>query len=41
MTFGVGYSFKVWEKLYVDPNYMMFTKEDSEGKFKLGVSYKF
>ena len=41
MTFGVGYSFKVWEKLYVDPNYMMSTKEDSEGKFKLGVSYKF
>ena len=41
MTFGVGYSFKVWEKLYIDPNYMMSTKEDSEGKFKLGVSYKF
>ena len=41
MTFGVGYSFKVWKELYVDPNYMMSTKEDSEGEFKLGVSYKF
>ena len=41
MTFGVGYSFKVWNELYVDPNYMMSTKEDSEGEFKLGVSYKF
>jgi len=41
MTFGVGYSFKVWKDLYVDPNYMMSTKEDSEGEFKLGVSYKF
>ena len=41
MTFGVGYSFMVYKNLYVDPNYMMSTKEDSEGKFKLGVSYKF
>ena len=41
MTFGVGYSFKVWKELYIDPNYMMSTKEDSEGEFKLGLSYKF
>ena len=41
MTFGIGYSFKVWKELYFDPNYMMSTKEDSEGEFKLGVSYKF
>ena len=41
MSFGVGYSFKVWNELYVDPNYMMSTKEDSEGEFKLGLSYKF
>ena len=41
MMFGVGYSFKLWKELYVDPNYMMSTKEDSEGKFKLGISYKF
>jgi len=41
MTFGVGYSLKVWKDLYFDPSYMMSTKEDSEGEFKLGVSYKF
>jgi len=41
MTFGIGYSFKVWKELYFDPNYMISTKEDSEGEFKLGVSYKF
>ena len=41
MTIGVGYSFMVWKNLYVDPNYMMSTKEDSEGEFKIGVSYKF
>ena len=41
MVFGVGYSMKVWKDLYVDPNYMMSMKEDSEGEFKLGISYKF
>ena len=41
MTFGIGYSVKLWNSLYVEPNYMMSMKEDSKGKFKLGVSYKF
>jgi len=41
MMFGVGYSLKVWDELYFDPSYMMSTKEDSEGEFKLGISYKF
>jgi opacity protein-like surface antigen len=41
ITFGVGYSFRVWKDLYAEPNYMMSTEEDSEGKFNLGVSYKF
>ena len=41
MTFGIGYSVKVWNDLYVEPNYMMSMKEDSEGEFKLGISYKF
>ena len=41
MTFGIGYSFKVWKELYFDPNYMMSTEEDSEGEFKLGISYRF
>ena len=42
---GVGYSFNVWQKLYVDPYYMMPMKEDAEGnregEFRLGISYKF
>ena len=41
MMFGVGYSMKVWKDLYVDPNYMMSMKENSEGEFKLGISYRF
>ena len=41
LNFGVGYSFKVWKELYVDPNYMMSMEEDSEGEFKIGISYKF
>ena len=41
MTFGVGYSLKVWNDLCVEPSYMMSMKEDSEGEFKVGLSYKF
>ena len=41
MTFGVGYSLSIWNNLYVEPSYMMSMKEDSEGEFKLGISYKF
>jgi hypothetical protein len=41
MMFGVGYSMKVWNDLYIEPNYMMSMEEDSEGEFKLGISYKF
>ena len=42
---GVGYSFNVWNNLYIDPNYTMPLKEDEdgerEGTLNLGVSYKF
>ena len=42
---GVGYSFNVWNNLYVDPNYTMPAKADAdgdrEGSLKLSVSYKF
>ena len=42
---GLGYSFNVWNNLYVDPNYTMPLKEDEagerEGSLNLGVSYKF
>jgi len=42
---GLGYSFKVWEDLYIDPNYTMPAKADEDGKregaLNLSVSYKF
>ena len=42
---GLGYSFNVWNNLYVDPNYTMPLKEDEagerEGTLNLSVSYKF
>jgi|TARA_R110002020_G_scaffold169693_2_gene359039 hypothetical protein len=37
MTFGIGTSIKVWEELYVEPNY---TTKDGEGSFNVGLSYK-
>ena len=40
MTFGVGYSLRVWKGLCVEPSYMMSMKEDSKGEFKVGLSYK-
>ena len=40
MTFGVGYSLNVWNDLYIEPSYMMSMEEDSEGEFKIGLSYK-
>jgi len=45
LDLGIGYSYNVWKNLCVDPYYVMPLKEDGdgkrEGKFKLGVSYKF
>ena len=42
---GLGYSFKVWNNLYIDQNYTMRAKADEdderEGTFNLSVSYKF
>ena len=37
MTLGVGVSLKVWNELYVEPNY---TTKDDEGSFNIGLSYK-
>ena len=37
ITFGIGLSMKVWNSLYVEPNYK--TKDD-EGSFNVGLSYK-
>jgi len=45
LDLGLGYSFKVWNNLYVDPNYTMPAKADAngerEGTLNLSVSYKF
>ena len=45
MELGLGYSFKVWKELCIDPYYVMPIKENEtgerEGKFNLGLSYKF
>jgi len=45
LNLGVGYSFKVWDNLYVDPNYTMPAKADEdgerEGSLNLSISYKF
>ena len=45
MELGLGYSFKVWNDLYVEPNYTMPVKADEagkrEGNLNLSVSYKF
>ena len=42
---GLGYSFNVWNNLYVDPNYTIPAKADEngerEGALNLSVSYKF
>jgi len=44
MDLGLGYSFKVWDKLYIDPNFTMPLEEDKngerEGTFNLSLSYK-
>ena len=45
LDLGVGYSYNIWDKLYIDPYYIMPLKKDENGErygiFKLGVSYKF
>ena len=42
---GLGYSFNIWDKLYIEPNYTIPAKEneagDREGTLNLSVSYKF
>ena len=44
MSIGVGFAFNVWNGLYVEPNYTMPTKEDTEGNregtFNFGISYR-
>ena len=45
VNLGIGYSFNIWNSLYIDPNYTMPAKADEagerEGSLNLSVSYKF
>ena len=45
VSLGIGYSFNIWNNLYIDPNYTMSAKADEdgerEGSLNLSVSYKF
>ena len=45
MELGLGYSFGVWKELSIEPYYVVPAKENEagerEGKFNLGLSYKF
>jgi hypothetical protein len=45
LDLGVGYSFNIWQGLYIDPNYTVSMKKNSddeyEGKLNFTISYKF
>ena len=45
MSIGVGYSFNVWNDLYLEPSYTMPVSEDDngdrEGKLNFGLAYRF
>ena len=45
MKIGVGFSFNVWNALYLEPNYTMPVSEDEagdrEGTFNIGMGYRF
>ena len=45
LELGLGYSYNIWNKLYIDPYYVMPLKKDGDGKregeLRLGLSYKF
>ena len=38
LVYGVGYSIKVWNNLYVQPEYII---RDDEGEVKIGMAYRF
>ena len=45
VNLGIGYSFNIWNNLFIDPNYTMPAKAaeagEREGSLNLSVSYKF
>jgi hypothetical protein len=38
MSWGIGYSIKFWNDLYMEPNYMM---NNDEGEIAIGMMYRF
>ena len=38
LVYGVGYSIKVWNNLYIQPEYII---RDDEGEVKIGMAYRF
>ena len=44
LDLGVGYSFNIWKGLYIDPNYTVSMKKNSDdeydGKLNFTISYK-
>jgi predicted porin len=45
LDLGIGYSYNIWDKLYIDPSYVMSVSKNEEderdGELRLGISYKF
>ena len=46
LNVGVGYAFKVWNEMYIEPNYTLPLQEDAvtgkrEGSFNFGIAYRF
>jgi len=45
LDLGIGYSYNIWNKLYIDPSYVMSVgkneEDERDGELRLGISYKF
>jgi hypothetical protein len=41
LTISIGYSIKIVDGLYLEPNYSTGLDENDEGKFRFGVAYRF
>ena len=45
LDLGIGYSYNIWDKLYIDPSYVLSVSKNEEderdGELRLGISYKF
>ena len=45
MSIGLGFSYNVWNRLHIEPNYSLPVSEDDngdrEGSFNIGIAYRF